>query len=183
MNLTEAQRELKREVKEELQPQKLDELVRKSESELITIAGTMGNVENVDTLSKKELIIEIMKHGFSCMPTDMCNGYSEESNREKETESSSEGEGEGEGEVNCSDLSNEDCIDNSSCLLLGKDDDSVCIKAESDVAEPFGNLFNMNDFYRDRNTMIFIIIIILLVMYRDEIMKSDFVKSLKKTFK
>ena len=180
MNLTEAQKILRREVKEELQPQKLDELVRKSESELITIAGTMGNVENVDTLSKKELIIEIMKHGFSCMPTDMCNGYSEESNREKETESSSEGE---EEEVECSDLSNEDCVDNPSCLLEGEGDDSVCIKAESDVAEPFGNLFNMDDLYRDRKTMIFIIIIILFVMYKDEIMKSDFVKSLKKTFK
>ena len=130
-------------------------MVRKSESELITIAGTMGNVENVDTLSKKELIIEIMKHGFSCMPTDMCNGYSEESNREKETESSSEGE---EEEVECSDLSNEDCVDNPSCLLEGEGDDSVCIKAESDVAEPFGNLFNMDDLYRDRKTMIFIII-------------------------
>jgi len=51
------------------------------------------------------------------------------------------------------------------------------------TTEPFGNLFNMNQFYRDRNTMILIIVVILFFMYKDEIMKSNVVKSLKKFLK
>ena len=49
--------------------------------------------------------------------------------------------------------------------------------------EHFSNLFNMSNSSKDRNTMILIIVAILFFMYKDEIMKSGVVKSLKKMLK
>ena len=51
------------------------------------------------------------------------------------------------------------------------------------TTESFGNLFNMSNSSKDRNTMILIIVAILFFMYKDEIMKSNVVKSLKKMLK
>jgi len=209
MTLTASQRTLKRQVKEDLQAHKLDDLVRKSESELITITETIG-IENVDTLSKKELIIKIMKHGFSCMPVDLCT-------HDEGSESGGSGGSEPAPEptVTCSELEEDQCNgeenctwEDNACVEIGSEamcgeytneeecnsdplslcswegtgDDAACVEIVS-TTEPFGNLFNMNQFYRERNTMILIIVVILFFMYKDEIMKSNVVKSLKKMLK
>tara|TARA_B100000575_G_scaffold274620_1_gene258496 strand:- start:316 stop:663 length:348 start_codon:yes stop_codon:yes gene_type:complete len=61
-------------------------------------------------------------------------------------------------------------------------DEARCVEINP-TTEPFGNIFNMSNSSKDRNTMILIIVAILFFMYKDEIMKSGVVKSLKKFLK
>ena len=68
------------------------------------------------------------------------------------------------------------------CRWEGTGDEARCVESVP-TTEPFGNLFNMSNSSKDRNTMILIIIVILFFMYKDEIMKSNVVKSLKKFLK
>ena len=84
----------------------------------------------------------------------------------------------------CETLTENECISESffNCRWEGEGDEGRCV-ADDPTTEPFGNLFNMNQFYRERNTMILIIVAILFFMYKDEIMKSGIVKSLKKMLK
>ena len=85
----------------------------------------------------------------------------------------------------CGEYSNEEECNSdplSLCTWEGTGDDATCVEIDP-TTEPFGNLFNMSNSSKDRNTMILIIIVILFFMYKDEIMKSDFVKSLKKMLK
>tara|TARA_B100000073_G_scaffold337371_1_gene333196 strand:+ start:18 stop:584 length:567 start_codon:yes stop_codon:yes gene_type:complete len=85
----------------------------------------------------------------------------------------------------CGEYSNEEECNNdplSLCNWEGEGDEARCVEIDP-ITESFGNLFNMSNSSKDRNTMILIIIVILFFMYKDEIMKSDIVKSLKKMLK
>ena len=85
VTLTNEQSILKKNVEKELNKYiyTLDGLVTKDENSLKSIARVL-DIKNIDSLNKKELIVRVMKNGYSCPPNSCYNKEQTKSSPKKE---------------------------------------------------------------------------------------------------
>ena len=182
VTLTNEQSILKKNVEKELNKYiyTLDGLVTKDENSLKSIARVL-DIKNIDSLNKKELIVRVMKNGYSCPPNSCYNKEQTKSSPKKEEHKQTDNKQTDNKQTDDKQTDNKQTDDKQTDDKQtgdkqtddkNKEIESLNVKIEElekkkDIISGFTNI--TENFVISKEQMFLLVIIILLFMYKDKI--------------
>ena len=172
VTLTNEQSILKKNVEKELNKYiyTLDGLVTKDENSLKSIARVL-DIKNIDSLNKKELIVRVMKNGYSCPPNSCYNKEQTKSSPKKEEHKQTDNKQTDNKQTDDKQTDDKQTGDKQTDDK-NKEIESLNVKIEElekkkDIISGFTNI--TENFVISKEQMFLLVIIILLFMYKDKI--------------